>query len=103
MRIIRTGVLGAVLALAAATSAFAGVDFRLQDVIPLPGAAPSWDYLTFDADSQRLYVARRKDGVTVLDVAAGRIVGQVERSEGADIAALAPGLGRGFTANDDGT
>lgn len=97
--------LGAVLAFALATPAMgqAAPAYRLQSVVAFKGAAPSWDYLSYDADRGYLFLGRRKDGVTVVDGATGKVVGQVERSEEANIAALAPGLGRGFTANEDGT
>lgn len=95
-------------ALAAAFSLTAGsghaaVDLGLVSAIALPGPEPSWDYLTYDAAHDRLFVGRRKAGVTVVDPTAGRVLGQVERSEGANIALLVSALGRGFTANGDGT
>jgi DNA-binding beta-propeller fold protein YncE len=81
----------------------AAVDLRLQSAVTLKGAAPSWDYLTFDPARSYLFLGRRKEGVTVLDTATGKVVGKVERSEGANVAALAPDLNRGYTANGDGT
>ena len=81
----------------------AGSIYRLDAVMALKGARPSWDYLTFDASRSYLFLGRRAAGVTVYDVAAHKVVGQVEHSEGANAATLAPEFGRGYTANGDGT
>lgn len=97
--------LGVVLAVAlcAPATGQAAAAYRLQSSVTLKGAAPGWDYLTYDADRGYLFLGRRKDGVTVVDSASGQVVGKVENSEGANVAALAPELGRGFTANGDGS
>ena len=97
--------LGVVLALALAAPAVGqtATIYRLQSAVALKGASPGWDYLTYEADRGYLFLGRRKEGVTVVDGATGRVIGKVERSEGANVAALAPELGRGFTANGDGT
>src|SRR5258706_12602713 len=81
----------------------AAVDLRLQSAVTLKGAAPSWDSRTSGPARSFLFLGRRKEGVTVLDTATGKVVGKVERSEGANVAALAPDLNRGYTANGDGT
>jgi DNA-binding beta-propeller fold protein YncE len=77
--------------------------YRLDAVTPLKGANPSWDYLTFDAARSRLFIGRRADGVTVYDVKRRRVVGAVGDAAGANIAALVPDVGRGYTANADGS
>ncbi|MBW8812847.1 MAG: YncE family protein [Caulobacterales bacterium] len=81
----------------------AGRVYRLDAVVPLKGARPAWDYLTFDATRARLFIGRRDAGVTVYDVKARRVVGQIQNAEGANIAALVPEVGRGYTANEDGS
>jgi DNA-binding beta-propeller fold protein YncE len=81
----------------------AATDYKLESAVTLKGASPSWDYLTFDAARSYLFLGRRKEGVTVLDSATGRVVGTVDRSEGANVATLAPEFNRGYTANGDGT
>lgn len=64
------------------------------------GAPDRWDYLTFDAATQRLFVAHG-DRVTVLDARAGTVVGQVEGFPGGTHGiAIVNALGRGYT--DDG-
>lgn len=81
----------------------AGAIYRLDSVVALKGARPSWDYLTFDAARGYLFLGRRAAGVTIYDVAAHKVVGQVERSQGANAATLVPEFGRGYTANGDGS
>ena len=77
--------------------------YHLDGVVSLKGAKPSWDYLTFDAARSYLFLGRRAAGVTVYDVAHHKVVGQVQRSEGANAATLVPEFGRGYTANGDGS
>ncbi|MDB5425531.1 MAG: hypothetical protein JWQ29_2947 [Phenylobacterium sp.] len=81
----------------------AAPNFGLQSAVTLKGVSPSWDYLTFDPSRSYLFLGRRKEGVTVLDTATGKVVGTVENSAGANVATLVPEVGRGYTANGDGT
>ncbi len=69
----------------------------------LPSSDTGWDYITFDATTGRLFIARRKDGLTVFDTRTGTVVGQVEDSLGANGVLLVPGQTRAFVAMTDGT
>lgn len=84
-------------------SAEAAVNLKLKSAVTLKGASPSWDYVTFDPARSYLFLGRRQAGITVMDANTGAVVGAVENSEGANVAALAPDFGRGYTANGDGT
>ncbi len=77
--------------------------YTLQSEVRLKGASPAWDYLSFEAARNRLFLGRRKAGVTVVDTATGRVVGAIADSSGANFALTVPGLGRGYTANEDGS
>jgi DNA-binding beta-propeller fold protein YncE len=77
--------------------------YHLEAAATFPGASPSWDYLTVDSARGYLFLGRRASGVTVYDVAKHAIVGRIEQSEGANIAALIPQADRGYTANEDGS
>jgi DNA-binding beta-propeller fold protein YncE len=77
--------------------------YKLDAVVPLKGAQPSWDYLTFDAARSYLFIGRRAAGVTVYDVKNKRVVGDIRNAAGANIATLVPDVGRGYTANADGS
>jgi DNA-binding beta-propeller fold protein YncE len=97
------GVLAGSLAAAWVSAAFGTEVYRLAWSMTLPGKSPSWDHPTYDARRGLLFVGRRKDGVTVVDVRHRKVVGHIRNSEGANIAALVPQVGRGFTANEDGS
>ncbi|HEY4030636.1 MAG TPA: hypothetical protein VGM25_09855 [Caulobacteraceae bacterium] len=77
--------------------------YRLDRVTSLKGKAPGWDYLTLDPAHGGLYIGRRAGGVTVYDVRNHAVVGQVANSAGANIGLPLPQLGKGFTANGDGS
>jgi DNA-binding beta-propeller fold protein YncE len=62
------------------------------------GGDGGWDYLSFDPEAQRLYVARQ-NRVQVIDAAKGTVVGEVTGLDGAHGVALAPELGRGFASS----
>jgi DNA-binding beta-propeller fold protein YncE len=106
MRFIRRG---ALLTACAAASLLAqstpaaegqrGPDYAVTKSVPL-GAPDRWDYVLFDPESHRVYVAHG-DRVTVVDGESGALVGQIEGYPGGTHGiAIVPGLGRGFT--DDG-
>lgn len=77
--------------------------FRLESAVTLPGAAPSWDYLTLDTAHARLFIGRRALGVTVYDLAGARVLRQIARSDDANATTLVPSVDRGYTTNEDGT
>ena len=64
------------------------------------GAPDHWDLLTFDAESQRVYIAHG-NRVTVVDGQSGNLIGSIEGySGGTHGVVIVPGSGRGYT--DDG-
>ncbi len=94
---------GILVATALATGARAAeapqTAYHISKTVAL-GAPDRWDYLTFDADSGRLYIAHG-DRVTVVDGRSGAILGNVEGLPGGTHGiVILPGLGRGYT--DDG-
>jgi hypothetical protein len=62
------------------------------------GGAGGWDYLTFDSEARRLYVARATR-VMVIDVDSGKPVGEIPNTNGVHGVALVHKLGRGITSN----
>lgn len=62
------------------------------------GGEGGWDYLTFDASSNRLFISRATH-VIVLDMDSGRPVGDIPDTPGVHGIALAPELNRGFISN----
>jgi YVTN family beta-propeller protein len=73
--------------------------YRITRTVTL-GAPDRWDYLTFDAESHRVFAAHG-DRVTVVDGRDGTIIGQVEGFAGGTHGiAIASYAGRGYS--DDG-
>jgi len=62
------------------------------------GGEGGWDYLTTDSATRRLYVSRGSH-VMVVDLNAGKLVGDIPDALGVHGIALAPELNRGFTSN----
>ena len=73
--------------------------YTISKTIPI-GAPDHWDLLTFDAESQRVYIAHG-DRVTVVDGRSGKLIGDIKGFVGGTHGvAILPGPGRGYT--DDG-
>jgi len=94
------GRLAAALAcLAIASPALADPAYTLTKSVLL-GGPDRWDYVVFDAPTQRVYIAHG-DKLAVIDAQSGDLVGQVEGiTGGTHGTAIAAGSGMGFT--DDG-
>ena len=62
------------------------------------GGEGGWDYLTVDAAARRLYVSHATH-VAVIDIDAGKVVGDIPDTPGVHGIAVAPELNRGFVSN----
>ena len=62
------------------------------------GGDGGWDLVTFDAKRHRLFISRSSH-VQVLDADSGKVIGDIDGTEGVHGIALADGLGIGFTSN----
>jgi YVTN family beta-propeller protein len=72
-------------------------NFHVTRTISLGGDG-SWDYLRFDPKSDRLFVSR-STRVMVVDLAEGKVAGEVPDTNGVHGVALDAELGRGVTSN----
>lgn len=94
----------ALLALPAAHAADrAGDDaasYAVQQKWTLDGAG-RWDYLEVDSSKQRLFVTR-DERVQVLDLASGKVAGEIPGLKRAHGVAFAPALGLGFASSGAG-
>jgi len=72
-------------------------DYKVSRRITLGGEG-GWDYLTFDGDARRLYIARATR-VMVVDVDSGKLVGEIPNTNGVHGVALVRKFGRGITSN----
>ena len=57
-----------------------------------------WDYLTFDSNAHRLFIAR-SSRVQVVDVDTGILLGVIPNTRGVHGVALAPAINRGYASN----
>jgi YVTN family beta-propeller protein len=74
-------------------------NYRISKVVPL-GAPDRWDYVVFDPESHRTYVAHG-DRLSVVDGTSGAVVGTVEGMPGGTHGiAISTATGNGYT--DDG-
>jgi YVTN family beta-propeller protein len=62
------------------------------------GGDGGWDYLTYDASTQHLFISRSTH-VMVVDPQTGKIVGDIPNTPGVHGIAVAPELNKGFTSN----
>jgi hypothetical protein len=77
--------------------------YVLEKETVLPSTDSDWDYIKLDHKTSRLFLARRKDGLTVFDVKSRKAIGTVANSEGANGPLLLPHLNRGYSAMTDGS
>lgn len=97
--LLLAGLAAALPGLGQAASSF----YRLESAVTLPGEVDGWDYVTFEPARSYLYLGRRKQGVTVYDAKAGKVVGSIDNSGGANAAKLVEEFDRGYTVNEDGS
>lgn len=62
------------------------------------GGEGGWDYITVDAESNRLFVSRGTHAM-VIDLGRDSVIGDIPNTAGIHGVALAPELNRGFTSN----
>jgi len=77
--------------------------YTLEQTVTLPSTDSDWDYIKLEPQGSRLFIARRKDGLTVYDTRTHEVVGQIENSIGANGPLLLPQFDRGYVAMTDGS
>jgi hypothetical protein len=85
------------LTLGSAVFAADGPNYRVTDHF-IVGAEGGWDYLTYDADTARLFITRGTH-VMVVDAATGKSLGDIPDTPGVHGVALAANLGVGAISN----
>ncbi len=90
---------------AVAITSIAAADplYTVEKAVVLPSSDSDWDYIKLEPHGTRLFIARRKDGLTVYDVKSHKVVGQVANSVGANGPLLLPQFNRGYVAMTDGS
>lgn len=87
----------ALLVMAIASPAQTTSGYRVAKTFEIGGDG-GWDYVNFDASSNRLYIARATR-VMVVNVESGKLVGELPGTNGIHGVALVNKLGRGVTSN----
>jgi DNA-binding beta-propeller fold protein YncE len=101
MRKLAVLALGFVLVLASVpVLKAAATGYHILNEIKIGGEG-GWDYLTVDSAAQRLYVSHATH-VVVVDLATGKVVGDIPDTPGVHGIALAPKLNKGFISNGRG-
>ncbi len=77
--------------------------YTLEKAVALPSSDSDWDYIKLEPHGSRLFIARRKDGLTVYDTKTHKVVGQIENSIGANGPLILPQFNRGYVAMTDGS
>lgn len=92
-------------ALAAAAPALAFDGWRQVDSTMLDSSGSAWDYVSFDAGANRLFIGHRKEGLQVFDVAAKKLVKTMPGTAAASSngATLVPEFDLGVSNNENGT
>jgi DNA-binding beta-propeller fold protein YncE len=85
------------LALGVVAAAFAAEGYHVLNKVKIGGNG-FWDYVTVDSSAQRLY-ATHGTTVEVVDLNAGKVVGQIPQLHGVHGVAIAPDLNKGFISN----
>lgn len=97
-------ILAALAATIAAVPAIAADPlYTLESATVLPSTDTDWDYIKLEPHGNRLFIARRKDGLTVFDVDQKKVTSTVADTNGANGPLLLPAINRGYVVNTDGS
>ena len=88
------------LLLAASLPALAQTNWQVLKTLPIGGQG-SWDYLTVDPATHRLFVPRSTHTM-IIDAASGKTLGDVPGQKNAHGVAIVPEVGRGFISDGGG-
>lgn len=77
--------------------------YTIEDATVLASTDTDWDYIKLEPGTSRLFIARRRDGLSVFDVRTHKLIGQVANSIGANGPLLLPQFDRGYVAMTDGS
>ncbi|MDA5193992.1 YncE family protein [Govanella unica] len=77
--------------------------YRVERTVMLPSSNTGWDYIKFQPGTNRLFMARADDGLTLYDVDSQSAVATIENSKDANGPLLLPDYNRGYIAMTDGS
>ena len=93
-------ILGALAVSATCAAATSSTNYAVLQRHALGGAG-KWDYVTLDAATQRLYIARG-DRVMVMNTQSGKLIGEVLGVNGAHRVVIVPGQKHGYVTSGHG-
>lgn len=102
-RMLAAGVIPAVALAGAAIAAAPEPLYQLENTTRLSSTDTDWDYIKLQPHTSRLFIARRKDGLTLFDVRQNKAVATIANSTGANGPLLLPQFNRGYVAMTDGS
>lgn len=88
---------------AAGTGAGGALLARIRQTAVLPGSGAPWGFAALEPRRPYLWLARRENGLTVVDVQRRRALRTLDNSEGANAVAFVPAVDRAYVPNTDGT
>ena len=91
----------AALVLAGCLPALAQTQWSVTKTMHIGGDG-AWDYVTVDAQTQRLFVTRSTH-TQVIDAATGKVLGDIPGQKRSHGTAIVPAVGRGFITDGGGT
>lgn len=97
MRKLAVFVLAAIGVCVFSAKAFAPAQYQLKQKYVIGGDG-GWDYLTYDAAGNRLFISRGTR-VQVVDPSKGTVIAEIPNTTGVHGIALAHDLGKGYTSN----
>lgn len=77
--------------------------YTLESRTTLSSSDTWWDYIKMQPGSNRLFIARVSDGLTVFDITTNEVLATIDNSKGANGPLLLPEFGRGYVAMTDGS
>src|SRR4051794_6091295 len=101
----RLTLIAASMGLAIASPVFAFDGWHMESATPLPSKNSGFDYISFDANSNRVFLGHRKEGLQIFDVANKKLVKVLEGTpdHSSNGALLLPEHDLGISNNEDGT
>lgn len=97
MKNLQSATLAVVAVFTCAQAQGAAPDYHVAKEVAL-GVPDKWDFVHFDAQTDRVYVAHGSE-ITVVDAKNGSIAGRIADIAGAHDVATVPALGRGYADN----
>jgi hypothetical protein len=86
-------------------AAYAADGWHVESVTPVQVKTPGFDYISYDAGTNHVFLGHRKDGLIVYDPAAKKVVKVIDgtQAHAGNSALLIPEFDLGLSNNQDGT